>query len=282
MSVEIQAVHEDAGWIVPNAGVYLPLAELAFRRTVYDHADTTHSPIQVNVFDLTDPFPEGPIFTSNGVDMLTGITIVMPRIHQFDRRVRRVERQIKSMRDDCYEIWPASHNVNDYGRGGFHLADNVGTATTLLNDITWAIRDSGFVVVDPPYDHNKISMKKKSDTALDGFHLDSFEGMRVDDNGSRRKIWRYFINLCYKPRPTVVIPLRPEASSVVPLVYHEDLLDPLFTILDDKILALRVVIPPRDSRTGRFFGFRMLTTHLLHAEYGQPDDTLAIVNTLAV
>lgn len=182
-----------------------------------------------------------------------------------------VRRRLHELPGDWHEIFPSDHNVNR----GFHFPDPWGEASALLDEL-----ESALDVTRPPVNHNKVSSKKEPRYRLDELHIDSFEGMRTDDNGRRRRVWRYFLNLGNKPRRTALVPLNPRlVDDLVPINHQPEMFDDLLMAAGGILPVALITIPP--LRDDLISGAKICTTHMLHGEYGPADDLLAIVNSLA-
>jgi hypothetical protein len=262
----------NGNFVVPN--------HLTEVQVVEDHEDTTHSPVEFRIFDISTE--DGLVLASNGVTLIERYTLNVEDPKTLANLVKMSEQALRLLRPDCYEIWGAGHNVNDYESGGFHCADDEdGPVNMLLTSLRDELVAAGHPVTPTPYNHDKVSVKKQPVTRVTGTHVDSFEGMRVGQDGKRLKIYRHFLNMSLNPRYTLLAPLHPDdVSSVVPLEYSESFLDPLFEAVDDRMHMLRVGLRPADYKRGIIQGFKTTTTHLPHAEYGLPGDTLAVIDTL--
>lgn len=183
-----------------------------------------------------------------------------------------VYQDLNSLNDFRYEIWHADHNVKD----SIHLPDPTGHSTKLLN-----LLKSHVDVIEPVVNHNKVSSKPEDRFGLNHFHVDSFEGMRVDLNGDRQKIDRYFFNLDIKERDICIGILDPNLlSNLVPIEYKKDLLKDLIDCANRNLPLLKITTPGFNRETNELCVLKMRTTHVLHGEYGPKGDLLAIVNTL--
>lgn len=265
--------------LVGVLGNHVAPNRLSETQIVTDQEDTSVSPLTVSIFDT--PFSPGPVLTKQDEVLVEAFVLPIDNAKQFQRQVRLAEYALHHLRADCYEIWSAGHNVNDYNNGGFHIADApTGPVTTILNRLNTLLVADGRRIAPPPFNHDKISAKKHPVTTANGIHLDSFEGMRTDDEGRRRKIWRYFFNLSTNPRFTLIAPVDPEDMDIVPITYSPTFLDPLFDGLDRHVDMLKVELPGADYSAGTLHGFKTTTTHLPHAEYGPVGDTLAVIDSL--
>lgn len=253
---------------------------LVEEQRITEHEDTSVSPLSVRLFDVVSG--DGVLLAANGTPLVERFTIQTPKAEQVRLMTKLSELAIHGLRDDCYEIWGSGHNVHDYDVGGFHIADKQnGPVSWLLRHLQETLVASGHPVTPPPFNHDKVSFKKKPVLDVTGTHVDSFEGMRTDNSGDRLQMWRYFINLSDKPRSTLIAPLDPQdVSKTIPLDWSETYLDPLFTSLGKQMDMLKVTLEPADFSTGALQVFRTTTTHLPHAEYGYPNDTLAVIDSL--
>ena len=200
-----------------------------------------------------------------------------------DSLIEKVYSQLKRLPNDSYEIWPSSHEA----KLGSHLVDPTGDVTELLAAIEHEI-----AIVKPLLNHNKVSSRKRDKFSLNEMHVDSFEGMRLNKDGKRIKVWRYFMNLGDTPRTTALAILNPlSVDSLIPVEFKNKQLDELKyrpNLLDDLVIAagmelpyLIITTPPKDKEKKRIYGVKICTTHMLHGEYGLKDDFVAFINSLA-
>lgn len=102
--------------------------------------------------------------------------------------------------------------------------------------------------------------------------------MRVTD-GRRTLVWRYFVNLGDDVRWTAIVPFDPVAlDALLAIDYHPGYLDRVFRAASWRVPALLVPTPPRTQ--SRAHALKLCTTHLLHSEYGDRGDLLAVINSL--
>lgn len=234
------------------------------------HAEDCSMPLNLNLFKFADEikFTEQSIYAGE-------MKIVQPFSMQVDLPtdcLSHVAEQIKNLPNDYFELWPRDHNVNN----GFHFPDPWGDATLLLEAL-----EKGLPIVTPSVNHNKISSKRTDKHSLDELHFDSFEGMRLDEAGHRMPIWRYFINLSQQSRTTAVALHTPAlAEEKLPIDYEENMLDGIMNEMKGNLDMLILETPGADIAEGKLSGFKILTTHILHGEYGCKGDLLAIVNSL--
>lgn len=234
---------------------------------VADNEDCT-IPFDISVFEFSGQCIEDHFVTCRG------IPVISPTVAPYsvdDAIFDRVFERVKGLPNDWFEIWPADHNVDH----GFHFADPWGEATEVLDDLS-----SGLDITAPVVNHNKISSRQRDKYGCNELHLDSFEGMRTDENGGRMQIFRHFLNIDDKPRTTLVAMHDPSlVDQFVGPDYRSDYLDPIITAANGNIPVLKLTLPPRDPITKKVYGYKLLTTHLIHGEYGPKDDLLAIINS---
>ena len=262
-------------------GMFIADNIFSFTKLIERQEDTTYEKIKSDVYTLTDTClrNQTPLFISNNTCLVKVLKIGISDTPNLVKKLQAIRNQIHSLRQDMYEIWSAEHNVEDYESGGIHIADKDGDVTSVLDTMKQSLRDAGENVIDTPCDHNKISMRKAPKFDLNETHLDSFEGMRTDTNGDRKKIWRYLINMSEKDRTTAFCPYPLEVHNIIPGKYQPNLFDDLFKAVDLKLTHIVATIPPANFAQGEFYAIKYLATHVLHAEYGEQDDCLAVINS---
>jgi len=136
-------------------------------------------------------------------------------------------------------------------------------------------------VTPPSVDHNKITTKLYKKTALSELHIDIFPDIGRDLQGKLTRIWRTFINLQEEPRTTFVCLHDPNIIDT--LATSEDSpghVEFLANHNNHEFQGVILTIPGANLNTGEFFGYEVLTTHLVHGEYGRDQDMVAIINSL--
>lgn len=97
------------------------------------------------------PFSPGPVLTNQEEVLVEAFVLPIDNAKQFQRQVRLAEYALHHLRANCYEIWSAGHNVNDYNNGGFHIADApTGPVTTILNRLNTLLVADGRRIAPPP------------------------------------------------------------------------------------------------------------------------------------
>ena len=255
--------------------------KFSFKKVIEGQENTTYKEISTNVFTLIEnEFKnQTPIFIANNVCLVKIIKIKVNDLPLLKEKAPIIKKQITNLERGLYEIWSVNHNVNDYLDGGNHIPDQHGHVTSVLEMLKKAIIESGEEVIDTPVNHNKISMRKKSTFNLNETHLDSFEGMRLDDKGDRKEIWRYLINIGKEDRTTSFCPYPLDIHKLIPTEFSKDLFDKLFKKLNLTLTHVIVNLPAMNLDTGEGYAIKYLATHLLHSEYGDKNDTLAIINS---
>jgi len=226
-------------------------------------------PFNLAIFELADPNFRNHIVSCRGSNIISSTsTFYTIEEGKFDQAYNR----LKELPNDWFEIWADNHNVNE----GFHFPDRWGEPTEILEHLSMNLD-----VMPPKVNHNKLSSKQVDKFSCDEMHLDSFEGMRKDDFGRRQRIFRHFLNLGNKPRTTLVAVHDTDlVDRYVGSDYRPDYLNPIIQANRCVLPVLKLTLPPRDPVTKQVFGYKILTTHLVHGEYGERDDFLAIVNSL--
>lgn len=225
-------------------------------------------PFDISIFEFSGQRLEDHFVLCRGVPVISPTEVPY---HLDDSTFDKLFQRVKGLPNDWFEIWPSDHNVDH----GFHFADPWGEATQVLEDLS-----SGLDITPPKVNHNKISSRQKDKYDCNELHLDSFEGMRRNENGGRMPIFRHFLNLDSKPRTTLVA--MHDTSLVDQFVgpdYRPDYLDPIISASRSNMPMLKLTLPPRDPVTKKVYGYKLLTTHLIHGEYGPKDDLLAIINS---
>jgi hypothetical protein len=267
--VDLKLLRDEGGELAGAPGNFIALNKFVERRTI-ENAEDVSAPFDVSIYRLdsyvNDDIPRL-LLSLLGEPQITALRV---ECDVGDDLVAAVRRRIGELPNDWYEIFPADHNVTE----GFHFPDPWGETTELLSRLASLV-----AVTEPPVNHNKVSSKRRDKFGLNELHLDSFEGMRRDENGRRLRIWRYFFNLGENERLTAVVPLNPAlVDELIPLDYKPNLLDEL---VDAAERDLPVVLVPTPGRVGKSIsGLKLLTTHMVHGEYGSKGDLLAIVNSL--
>jgi len=253
----------------PESEVRLvPLIHL--RRIQVAESTTCRLPFTVDLHGFEAPFADLGVCFSLGERRL--IETVACECELPEDLTDKVLTQIENLEGERYELWPADHNLNE----GHHFPDPWGDASFLL-----ATLERSLPIVRPPVNHNKISSRKQARLGCDGFHIDAFKGMQINEEGKRTRIWRYFMNLADQPRTAIVCLHDPElVDRHVPLLLSPGYLTGLIAACEGRLRAVVLETPPRDRRRNLIHGFKILTTHLLHCEYGPKGDLLAVVNSL--
>lgn len=227
-------------------------------------------PLTIKAYEIAKPLKPGDLVLSFQRIPLIRYISIKPDID--DVAVQAAYERLKALPEGRNEIWPSDHNVNE----GYHIADPWGEPTAVLNAL-----EAQLDVIRPPENHNKLASKPYDKFALDELHIDSFVGMERDDEGKKLKIWRTFLNLGDTDRTTLIGIHDP---NYVDQLSQEELehsyVSKLSKELDHELPAFVLSIPPRDKETGEVFGYEILTTNLLHGEYGHKDDYIAIINSL--
>lgn len=183
-----------------------------------------------------------------------------------------IKSQIRSLPNNYYELWPSDHNVNS----GSHFPDPWGDATAMLSHLEFFVP-----TVRPPVNHNKISARRQDMNGLNELHVDGFEGMPADAHNLRMPVFRHFYNMGTSWRTTAIALHAPAmVDKFVPNAYTHGYLDKMFDAMGCQLDVAILNIPPRDPSNGLMYGLKILTSHLVHGEYGKKDDMLAIVNSL--
>ncbi len=265
-SYDVPSFDERRG-IRSNNILSVPSNKFEQRVLVTDNEDCTVR-FGLNIFELSDPRREAHEVLCRGEAVIKPTqTSYGVSDDLFDRAFDRV----KKLENDQFEIWPANHNVHE----GYHFADPWGEVTEILTDLS-----SGLDITAPLVDHNKISSRQVDKYGCNELHLDSFEGMRKDEGENRQRIFRHFLNLGDTPRTTLVA--LHDTNLVDRCVgpdYRPDYLDPIINTARAELPVLKLTLPPRDPESKMVYGYKLLTTHLVHGEFGPKDDLLAIVNS---
>jgi hypothetical protein len=252
----------------------------AFNQTIYRNDDNVSPhhveatilpmPVTIEVYEIDKIPTAGEIILSyKGIPLIRYVSI-KPEIS--DNIIEEAYQRLKSLPVGRNEIWPEDHNVHE----GYHIADPWGEATLLLSSL-----EKEMDVLRPPENHNKLASKSFNRFALDELHIDSFVGMERDKDGKKLRIWRTFYNLGNKHRTTIVGVHNPDfVDHFTQEQISHSYLPTLAKELNFIIPSLLLSIPPRNTETGEIFGFEILTTNLLHGEYGPKDDYIAIINSL--
>lgn len=252
--------------LFPEGRAFIAANRLMERRLILSAEDMSN-PWTAEIYDLAEAAQEDQVLLQfdDEVDVSRcSFEVALP-----PELLGRVRARLRDLPGDRYEIFPVDHNVNE----GFHFPDPWGEASELLQRLERVTR-----AVRPPVNHNKVSSRKRDRYDLQELHVDSFEGMRLT-NGRRTKIWRYFINLGEQERLTTVVPFHPIAlDNLLSTAYHPGYLDRVLQEAGGNIPVLVLSTPRRESH--RVHALKLCTTHLLHGEYGQRGDFLAIINSL--
>lgn len=244
-----------------------PAANTYIETRTMERVEDASKPVTARIYRVESAGTEICVLTLRGSPVVTRTTI---DITLQTETFKVVQDQITGLPHDWHEIFPSDHNIDD----GFHFPDPWGDASALLTRLAQKI--SG--LVSPPVNHNKISSRRIDKYALDEIHIDSFEGMRVT-NDRRTLVWRYFLNLGHELRWTAIVPFDPTVvDDLLSVNYHENYLDPVYAAADWTIPIL--IVPTPGRQRGRIHALRLCTTHLLHSEYGDRGDLLAVINSL--
>lgn len=259
----------DFKWGLRSNAVFQMPAQSYVKTIAVDQNEDCTLPFALHMFEFDQRDWDNHIVSCRGVNVLEP-TMVRHGLSEalFDKARDRVQ----SLKNDWFEIWPADHNVNE----GFHFPDPWGEVTEILKHL-----EARMDTTKPPVNHNKISSRRSNKFGCDELHLDSFEGMRVDAHGHRQRVFRHFLNLGTTPRTTLV------AVNDIDFVdrhighaYKPDYLDPIISACGQHLPIIKLTLPPRDPETNTIYGYKLLTTHLVHGEYGEKGDLLAIVNSM--
>lgn len=195
------------------------------------------------------------------------------RISSSEDEIARVFELVRTIEPGQSELWPHSHRY----------APNSGrtrqrTATPELRQFLEKL-ELDFQVQPPPADHTRLGAKTVSIRDLTQLHVDRFDGMREGERSIRRRVSRHFVNLSRKDSRTSAFVLMDPAlvDEHVPDRYSPDYLSDLYRALEQRVDLLIVKTPPREGAVVN--GVKYLATHLLHCEYGDPPDFVAVIQS---
>ena len=263
-----------------NYNSILKHATFIKNQKIINQEDTSYKELETDIFLVDSSLEDGVIFSDEYGVLVEKITLHVDNPARLKSLVEKSEQRIHDLGGKYYEIWHKDHNVNDVSHGGIHLPDPYGEPSDLIDTMICELQKNSFDVVDPKYNHNKVSSRKCNKFDLNENHIDSFEGYRLDDSGKRVMVWRYLINLREEPRTTCFCPYGRDDIDLIPKEYSEKLFDLLFEKINKRLQHCVVTTPPANYQKGEFYGIKILVTHVLHSEYGEKDDFLLVVNSL--
>lgn len=278
MDMNLKVLEERDGALCSTQNAYISANSFLEKKIIVNNGNISTIPIQATIYRIAHNYEnQSAILEINSEVLVSSVVVPNDLNHNLAHELRM---RINQLPHGEYELW----SQNNKSKLGNYSIDIWGETTKLLTYFEEQVQ-----VKKPMYDFNKITSKKIDSFNMDDLHLDSFEGMRLDQNGNRIKVWRYFFNLGNKGRPTVFCPLNPvSVDLLIPvefkdkeideLEYRSDLLDDLILSAGKSLPYCIIYIPPSDK--SRIYGIKMCTTHMLHTEYGPKNDLIAIVNSL--
>ena len=225
-------------------------------------------PFNVHLFELDGPLQQQKV-KCRGIEVISPVSISYDLDEGFfDSAYAR----LKNLDGDLFELWHRDYPLHTKT----NFPDPWGEATAIIEYLT-----SQLDITSPPFNHNKISSKKHDKFECNELHLDSFEGMRVNERGQRQFVYRYFLNLGNDPRDTVVaINDIDFTANRVAIDNNPKYLDAILRETQCQLPMLKLNTQPRDPKTRTIHGYKVLTTHLVHGEYGTANDFFAAINSL--
>lgn len=223
----------------------------------------------VPLFELTGSSEdERPAFSVDGEDLISYVVVN----HEIPNDLFSMTyHRLINLPGNHFEIRTQDHIVTEEG----NFRDQWGEPTLLINEL-----EKGLPVVKPFFNNNKVFSNREDHFSLENLHVDLFLEHGTDEQGSRPKIWRYFLNLSYDDRQLVVCLHHPKMVDVYfGLDDRHDNLKVFIEEMNEVIPGLLLNIKGRKSH--RIYGYKILATHLLHAPYNKKRDFMAIINTMA-
>ena len=231
----------------------------------------TNIPFTASIFKFKTPFEDmNHRISCKGDEVLSPITIEYECEEKlFDRAYNR----IKELPNGWFELWHQDHNVDN----GFHFPEPWGEGTELIDHL-----ESLLPIESPLVNHNKLSSRQIDKYDCNRLHFDSFEGMRKTESALQLPVYRYFLNLGDSDRLSLIgVHDKDFIDNSMGNYTPNNYLNPFIEACGRNLPMVAIDTPPRNTHNRTIHGYKILTTHLIHGEFGPKDDYLAIINSLS-